>query len=259
MDQTARGNEPTALPAAADAPGDDQGPPAHRRPIWLRTATLMVAALLLAILLKALFVQVFYIPSESMEPGLVKNDHILVEKPSYWFGRSPQRGDVVVFEDPGGWLDPEETDAPDGALASAMARIGLLPSGGHLVKRVVGVAGDVVTCCDEDGRLTVNGTPLDEGGYITRQPECNGPMIQGCQWSAGPVPAGHIFVMGDNRNHSADSTVHLCLEADAGCVPGGEYVDTDLVVGKVVTRFWPVGRFDLLHRPASFASVPDPG
>ena len=255
MDQTARGNEPTALPVAAEGPVDDHGPPARRRPVWHRTALLLVAALVLAILLKALIVQVFFIPSESMEPGLVKNDHILVEKPSYWFGRSPQRGDVVVFEDPGGWLDPADTDAPDGALASAMARIGLLPSGGHLVKRVIGVAGDVVTCCDEDGRLAVNGTPLDEHGYITPQSECNGPMTQSCQWSAGPVPAGHVFVMGDNRNHSADSTVHMCLEADAGCVPGGEYVDTDLVVGRVVALIWPGGRITLLHRPSAFASV----
>ncbi|WP_344150040.1 signal peptidase I [Nocardioides koreensis] len=225
--------------------------------MWTRTALLLVVSLVLATVLKALFVQVFYIPSESMEPGLIRNDHILVEKPSYWFGGTPQRGDVVVFADPGGWLDPTDVDAPDGALASGLARIGLRPSGGHLVKRVVGVAGDVITCCDEAGRIAVNGTPLDEDGYITPQPECNGPMTQSCQWSAGPVPEGHVFVMGDNRNHSADSTVHLCPDADAGCVPGGEYVDSDLVVGRVVARIWPGHRITLLHRPADFASVPD--
>ena len=258
MDQTVRANEPTPLPVAVDGPVGQREQAVRRPPFWRRAALVLVAALVLSTVLKALFVQVFYIPSESMEPGLVVNDHILVEKPSYWFGRSPQRGDVVVFEDPGGWLDPAETHAPHGVLATTLARIGLHPSGGHLVKRVIGVAGDVITCCDEDGRIAVNGIPLDEDGYITPQSECNGPMTHSCHWSAGPVPAGHVFVMGDNRNHSADSTVHMCLEADAPCVPGGEYVATRLVVGRVVALIWPGGRITLLHRPSTFASVPDP-
>ena len=73
-------------------------------PLWQETILLLGIALVLAIVIKALFVQAFYIPSESMEPGLVKNDRILVQKVSYWFGGTPQRGDVVVFKDPGGWL-----------------------------------------------------------------------------------------------------------------------------------------------------------
>ncbi len=82
-------------------------------PVWQETILLLGIALVLAIVIKALFVQAFYIPSESMEPGLVKNDRILVEKPSYWFGNGPQRGDVVVFKDPGGWLNEEESAGPD--------------------------------------------------------------------------------------------------------------------------------------------------
>src|ERR671921_626155 len=73
-------------------------------PLWQETLLLLVIAIVLAVVIKAFFVQAFYIPSESMEPGLVKNDRILVEKTSYWFGGTPQRGDVVVFQDPGGWL-----------------------------------------------------------------------------------------------------------------------------------------------------------
>jgi len=227
-------------------------------PIWQETILLLGIALVLAIVIKALFVQAFYIPSESMEPGLVKNDRILVQKVSYWFGGTPQRGDVVVFKDPGDWLGADEATGPDSGITSLMAKIGLYPSGGHLVKRVIGVAGDVIKCCDKQGRIMVNGKPLDEDAYVKHDDTpCNGPMI-GCNWTAGPVPAGHIFVMGDNRGHSADSTVHMCTKDETDCVPGDEYVDTDLVVGKVFVLLWPSDRFSWLHRPADFADVPDP-
>ena len=110
-----------------------------------------MVALGLAILIKAILVQAFYIPSESMEPGLVRNDRILVQKVSYWFGGSPERGDVVVFKDPGGWLSGAESVGPPNAVTKLMAKIGLYPSGGHLVKRVIGVAGDTIKCCDDQG------------------------------------------------------------------------------------------------------------
>ena len=226
-------------------------------PVWQETLLLLGIALVLAIVIKALFVQAFYIPSESMEPGLVKNDRILVQKVSYWFGGSPKRGDVVVFKDPGDWLGPEESAGPQSGLTSLMAKIGLYPSGGHLVKRVIGVAGDTIKCCDKQGRISVNGKPLNEKSYVKQDgTQCNGPMI-GCNWTAGPVPKGHIFVMGDNRGHSADSTVHMCTKDETDCVPGDEYVDTDLVVGKVFVLLWPSDRFSWLHRPDTFAGVPN--
>src|SRR3954453_1320811 len=179
-------------------------------PVWQETLILLVVAVVLAVVLKAFFVQAFYIPSESMEPGLVKNDRILVQKVSYWGGGSPERGDVVVFEDPGGWLGGADVTGPDNALTKALEKIGLYPSGGHLVKRVIGVAGDTIVCCDEKGRISVNGQPVDETGYVKDEEnvDCAGPMTGDCNWTAGPVPKGHIFVMGDNRAHSADSTVH---------------------------------------------------
>ena len=128
-------------------------------PVWQETLILLVIAVLLAVVLKAFFVQAFYIPSESMEPGLVKNDRILVQKVSYWGGGSPDRGDVVVFEDPGGWLGADDVAGPENPVAKALEKIGLYPSGGHLVKRVIGVAGDTIVCCDDLGRISVNGTP----------------------------------------------------------------------------------------------------
>jgi signal peptidase I len=230
-------------------------------PLWQETILLLTIAILLAVVIKAFFVQAFYIPSESMEPGLVKNDRILVEKTSYWFGGTPQRGDVVVFKDPGGWLTEDEDAGPTNPVGKLMAKIGLYPSGGHLVKRVIGVAGDTIHCCDKQGRILVNGYPLDEGAYVKHTPgmACNGPMTTTCSWTAGPVPSGSLFVMGDNRDNSDDSSMHLCQGASKGtdCTLD-PYVPVDDVVGKVFVLLWPHSRFHVLHRPADFAGVPAP-
>ena len=233
-------------------------PRRRRRPLWQEALGILVVALGIAVLVMALLLQAFYIPSESMEPGLVRNDRILVEKVSYELGGSPQRGDVVVFKDPGDWLPPEEAAGPTGVVPRLMEKVGLYPSGGHLVKRVIGVAGDTIHCCDEQGRIVVNGEPLDEQGYAREDgAACYGPM-HGCDgWTTSPVPAGHIFVMGDNRNHSADSSFHLC--DGSGCTPGDEFVPVDLVVGKVFVLLWPLGHFTWLHRPDVFARIPAPG
>ena len=227
-------------------------------PVWQETILLLGIALVLAIVIKALFLQAFYIPSESMEPGLVRNDRILVQKMSYWFGGGPERGDVVVFKDPGGWLNPAEEVGPANPVADVMAKIGLYPEGGHLVKRVIGVEGDVIRCCDKQGRISVNGTALNEGLYAKREANvpCRGPMPGGCDWKAGPVPEGHVFVMGDNRNHSADSTVQLCTPSETEC-SDNPYVPVDLVVGKVFVLIWPADHFRWVMRPDTFAGVPN--
>lgn len=227
-------------------------------PIWQETLLLLAVAVVLAVVIKAVLVQAFYIPSESMEPGLVENDRILVQKWSYWAG-SPERGDVVVFEDPGGWLGDDESTGPSNAFTEGLAKLGLFPSGGHLVKRVIGVEGDTITCCDKEGRISVNGVALDESDYVKDEAgvDCAGPMTGNCKWTTGPVPAGHVFVMGDNRAHSADSTVHMCTEGETNCVSGREFVDTDLIVGKVFVLLWPFDRFGTLDRPDVFADVPD--
>ena len=229
----------------------------------VETVVLLAVAVVLAVLVKTFLVQAFYIPSASMEPGLqggpgVKvSDRILVEKPSYEFGGTPQRGDIIVFSDPGHWLDPSEDAAPSG-LASVLERIGLYPAGGHLVKRVIGVAGDKIVCCDSHGRISVNGTPLAEDDFIAPQTQCDGPMA-GCTpgWSA-TVPKGKLFVMGDNRGESADSSYHLCRPGQVNCNPNDAFVSTNLVVGKVVALVWPLNRFKIIHRPEVFSNIPPP-
>lgn len=244
-----------------DPPGGPSKPRSGKKnvPLWQETMLLLGLALVLAVVIKALFVQAFYIPSESMEPGLIKNDRILVQKVSYWFGDEPERGDVVVFKDPGGWLNGAEAAGPTSPVAKVMAKIGLYPQGGHLVKRVVGIAGDTIVCCDREGRIWVNGEPLDEDPYIKEQGlQCNGPRASPtCNWTAGPVPEGTIFVMGDNRANSLDSTEHMCRPTATECVAGDEFVPTDLVVGKVFVLLWPASRFDWIGNPDSFANVPD--
>lgn len=237
---------------------EDAADPAPRRrrrtPVWAETGILLVVALVMALVIKTFFVQAFYIPSQSMEPGLRINDRILVQKVSYWFGGSPDRGDVIVFEDPGGWLTGPEP-GPQTWLAKGLAKVGLYPTGGHLVKRVIGIGGDTVVCCDDQGRIEVNGHPLDEHTFIRKQPTCDGPMVNGCtsDWSV-TVPPDKLFVMGDNRGASADSSAHLCQEkaCDRAFVP------VRLVVGKVFALVWPLKHARFIGDPKVFDDVPDP-
>ena len=211
-------------------------------PVWQEMVLLLGIALVLAIVIKAFLMQAFYIPSASMNDTLVKNDRILVQKVSYWGSGSPRRGDIVVFGDPGGWLDAAETQAPDSPVARGLELFGLYPTGGHLVKRVIGVGGDEVKCCDPQGRITVNGVPLNEKSYLARGEK---PSMIDFDVKVAP---GNIWVQGDNRSNSADSRVHL---GD----PGGGQVPVDDVVGKVFAVVWPFGHAKLLHTPATFGSV----
>jgi signal peptidase I len=207
-------------------------------PVWAETIVLLVLALVVSAVIKTFFVQMFFVPSGSMRPLFVDDDRILVQKISYWTG-SVQRGDVVVFDDPGGrWLGSEGVPRLS-PLQKGLSEVGLYPTGGHLVKRVIGIGGDRVACCDASGRVTVNGVPLDEKSYV----------MPGSPPSERPfhvtVPKGRIWVMGDNRSNSEDSRFHRDLPGN-GTVP-----DRD-VVGKVWAIVWPLSRAHLLHEPATF-------
>jgi len=207
-------------------------------PVWAETVVLLVLALVVSAIVKTFFVQMFFVPSGSMRPLFVDDDRILVQKISYWNG-PVKRGDVVVFDDPGGrWLGLE--GAPRlSPVQKALSEVGLYPTGGHLVKRVIGVGGDRVVCCDKAGRVTVNGVPLSEKSYIMR----------GALPSERPfdvrVPKGRLWVMGDNRANSEDSRYHQDL-------PGGGTVPQKDVVGKVWAIVWPFGRAHRLSEPSTF-------
>src|SRR3954452_9112407 len=182
----------------------------RRIPAWLELFLLLGVALLLSILIKTFLVQMFFVPSESMEPLFIKDDRILVQKVSYWAG-DVQRGDVVVFEDPGGWLGPQPKLNP---AQKVLSTIGLYPTGGHLVKRVIGVGGDRVKCCDTRGRITVNGVPLTEP-YVKKG---ESPSDENFDVK---VPPGRLWVMGDNRANSEDSRFHRNLRGH-GTIPEDE-------------------------------------
>lgn len=207
-------------------------------PVWAETVVLLVLALLVSAIVKTFFVQMFFVPSGSMRPLFVEDDRILVQKISYWNG-DVRRGDVVVFDDPGGrWLGTDGAPALS-PVQKALSEVGLYPTGGHLVKRVIGVGGDRVVCCDKQGRMTVNSVPLAERTYL----------MAGATSSNRPfditVPVGRLWVMGDNRENSEDSRFHQDL-------PGGGSVPADDVVGKVWAIVWPFERAHRLQEPSTF-------
>ena len=218
-----------------DAGTADRGGRRNRVPGWLEMVLLVAVALALSVAVKTFLVQMFFVPSESMEPLFVRDDRILVQKVGYWTGEV-QRGDVVVFEDRGGWLPVTPVLNP---LQRGLSTIGLYPTGGHLVKRVVGTGGDRVRCCDPEGRMTVNGVPLEEQAHLAG----------GVRPSDRPfdvtVPEGRLWVMGDNRSNSEDSRFHRDL-------PGDGTIDADSVVGKVWVIVWPTTRWDHVGRPETY-------
>ncbi len=210
---------------------------------------IFVAALLISFLIKTFLIRSFYIPSSSMEQTLHIDDRIIVNQlePKLM---PVQHGDVVVFKDPGGWLTP--TPQPQvnwfvGAVDAALAFVGLSApdSNDHLIKRVIGLPGDTVVCCNDFGQLTVNGIPLEEP-YTTLP---SGVTKATRDDFSVTVPANKLWVMGDNRYNSADSAFH---RND----PTGGFVPMDNVVGRALLISWPSSRWTWLDNyPVTFRDV----
>ena len=212
----------------------------------IEIAVWVVAALILSTLIRLFVVQLFVVPSGSMENTLMTSDRIAALKYAQF-----QRGDIVVFSDPGGWLAGEPVPQIS-SVHRFFEKIGLLASTDqqYLVKRVIGLPGDRVQCCS-NGHLTVNGVPIDESSYLKDPTAPASAFLFDVT-----VPAGRIFVLGDNRNSSADSRWHLCEANDAGLGMNG-FVPISDVVGPVRAVVLPFGRTGHRATPTSvFAQVP---
>ena len=205
----------------------------------------MVVAVGLALFIRTFLVQPFYIPSGSMENTLQVNDRILVNKLSYRFG-DIERGHVVVFDGTDSWEPevrvPEPANALEGAFRWVGELLGLGPTAETIfIKRVIGLPGDTVKCCDAEGRVTVNGIPLNEQDYLFPG---NKPSELDFQVE---VPPGRLWVMGDHRGASADSRAHLGS-------PGGGTISVDHVHGRAFVILWPLPNWALLDRPSAFTT-----
>lgn len=219
----------------------------------VREIVIIVAmAVVLSLAVKTWVAQAFFIPSGSMKDTLAVGDRVMVSKLHTRF-QDVGRGDIVVFKDPGGWLPPAVAAQPRnefmGHVQSALTFVGLLPDPAdeHLIKRVIGVGGDRVVCCDEQDRITVNGAPIDEP-YLYP-----GDAPSALRFDI-TVPAERIWVMGDHRSNSQDSRYHpLDGDGSQGSVP------VELVVGRSVVTVWPFNHFGTLSNyPRVFANVPAP-
>lgn len=207
---------------------------------FVREVVLIVlVALVASALLRAFVVQAFFVPSGSMLPTIQLHDRILVSRIG-----DIDRGEVVVFEDPGNWIPSAEQAAPPNGVRKALEFVGVLPASGHehLVKRVIGLPGDHVVCC-EKGKLVINGEPVDESAFIKpgdkRADNVSFDVL---------VPKDSIFVLGDNRYVSGDSSRH----------PNGQeaFVPMDLVTGRAFAVIWPADHIQVLHIPDAYDDVP---
>ncbi|WP_031485103.1 signal peptidase I [Streptomyces bicolor] len=219
----------SSRPSDSEETSDTEGPEERSRfalvsriTEWLpggRISLTLLVFLTFLLVLNTFVLRPFEIPSGSMESGLRIGDRVLVNKLAYRFGAEPQRGDVVVFDGTGYFGDAD------------------------YIKRVVGVGGDHVVCCDKEGRIQVNGRSVDESTYLYP-----GDSPSTVRFDV-VVPDGTLFVLGDHRSESSDSR-------DRMGSPGGGMVPVDDVIGRADWIVWPTAHWTRLHRPDAYARVP---
>lgn len=233
-----------------DRDGDDVKPGKQEKKgsFWKELPILIGTALVLTFLIQTFLARVYVIPSQSMEQTLhgctgCTNDRVLVDKLSYRF-KDPGPGDVVVFKGPESWGQNPEffPGQATNAFAKGMRHFGSLiglanPDERDFVKRVIATGGQTVQCCDENRRVLVDGKPLDEP-YLYFEDGRGGAQNE---FSVVQVPEGHLWVMGDNRNNSSDSRMHVD-DSTSGTIP------IDNIIGKA--------RFIVLP-PARWSGIDD--
>jgi len=257
-----RSDDEPAMPATqrpghepAERSDDDTASPRRsgRRPmpLWQELPILLVIAFCAAALIRTFVVQPFFIPSGSMEQTLLVGDRVAVNKFVYDF-REPRRGEIVVFRGPPAWA-PQFGPDPDAGFVSNLGRslgdlIGISrPGDKDFIKRIIAVGGDRVKCCDEQGRITVNGVPLEEPYVPANSPleiPSNGMECLSRRFDEVLVGEGELFVMGDHRLVSQDSRCN-------GTVP------VENVVGHAFAVIWPSASWSRLPVPETFDQVPD--
>jgi signal peptidase I len=250
-DTGGQGSGPGGPDRAPGGPGTAKAAPSRKRrrlSWWTELIVLFALALSIMLVIKTYVVQAFYIPSSSMENTLDIGDKVLVNKLIYHF-RSIDRGDVVVFNGEGSWDPPTAPASSDPVvrLASEFGHaitglFGMSPGVHDYIKRVIGLPGDHVACCNAQGRVTVNGVPLSEKSYLYPG---NPPSMTRFSIT---VPPGRLWVMGDHRNVSYDSRGHV---GD----PGGGTIPESQVVGRAFLILWPPSRFRVLPIPATFTKL----
>src|SRR5487761_8675 len=238
------GAQADAAAAAEEASADSAAKPdkakRRKRSFWRDLAVIVAAALLLTILLKSFVVQVFSIPSGSMENTLLPGDRILVSKIVYKF-RPIARGDIVVFSGAGSWDPPNQPPSNWFARTwdDATNLVGIAGPNTDYVKRVIGIPGDHVVCCNAQGQVTVNGVPLSESSYVYP-----GDAPSEMRFNI-TVPPGRLWVMGDNRGDSDDSRYRTND-------PGEGTIPESAVVGRAFLIIWPFSRASDLPIPNTF-------
>lgn len=253
-------------PASADNGGgmSSSGGGSGRRSLLRELPVLVVVALLLSFGIQTFLARVYVIPSESMEPTLVgctgcgaTNDRIVVDKLTYRF-TGPRAGDVVVFKGPDTWNNEFTTTRESNVLVRGLQQVGAIvglapPDERDFVKRIVATGGQTVKCCDAQGRVQVDGRPLTEPYVVNDFPfvpatmDCTSSVTSGRCFAAVTVPAGHLWMMGDNRDNSGDSRFHVGDDA-RGTVPVGN------VIGKARVVIVPVSRWGIIRAPEIDAS-----
>lgn len=192
--------------------------PKKKRSFWAELPGLLLTALVIAVLIKTFLVQPFWIPSESMLDTIHVNDRVMVNKLAYQLGE-PQRGDVVVFRDPG--EDEIDETIPEAVIRSVLEAVGIRTRGrDDLIKRVIGLPGETIT-------ITENEVFIDD--VALSEPYLDGNVTMP---DAGPfeIGEGEVFVMGDNREFSFDSRRFGNIELDA-------------LVGRAFVIIWPPSNF----------------
>jgi signal peptidase I len=236
---------PESVEAVKAAASVTPAKPKKSRPFWAEALVLLAIAAVIAVGVHSFLFQAFFIPTGSMENTLMPHDRVIVNRLSYKVGHV-QRGQIIVFSGVDSWSPEGSVTPPHNpvlrALSKAGGYLGFAPSGEQdFIKRVIGLPGDHVVCCDAQGRITVNGHALVENYLYPGSDNTTMPFNI-------TVPPGNLWVEGDHRNDSADSRSHTGL-------PGGGSIPINKVIGRAFVIVWPLSRFHGLSTPSTFSTV----